>query len=243
MTSQSFVPPSYRYIIALSLPIILSNATVPLQGLIDVAIIGHLDSPDYLSSVGLATQLFSLLLVSFNFLQYSSSGLSAQAIGVGDTGKLKRVLYRALLIAVGIGVLLITMQSVWLRLGEWFFAPQGRVGELFADYFYIRIWGAPIELANYALLGWFAGQGKPGAVLRQQLLVSVSNVIFNLLFVVGLGYGVMGVALGTVLANLVGMAYVLLIVKQTLVKQGEEVFPVDWQGVLVGSLSFLVFCF
>lgn len=223
---------SYGSILALSLPIILANVTIPIQGLIDVAIIGHLDSPDFLSAVGLATQWFSLLFVSFNFLQYASSGLSAQAIGSENYVKLKMVLLRAIGIAVVIGVALIAVQWLALRLGWWFFAPVGTVKSYFADYFLVRIWSAPIELSNYALLGWFAGQGKPQIVFRQQLTISVCNVVFNVIFVVWLQMNVVGVALGTLLANVVGFVYVLALANQRLRELGLSLLPIDWQRLL-----------
>lgn len=231
-TSSHTAVISYRQIMALSLPIIFANVTIPIQGMIDVAIIGHLDSPAYLSAVGLATQWFALLLVSFNFLQYASSGLSAQATGNGDNGKLKRVLLRALLIAVVLGVGLIAVQWVTLRGGWWFFNPQGAVKTAFSDYFSVRIWGAPIELANYAFIGWFAGQGRPSAVFRQQLTISISNVVFNFLFVIGLGWGVVGVALGTLLANILGAVYAFMLVTKTLNRLGQPLLPIDWQRLL-----------
>lgn len=219
---------TYRQIAVLSLPVIFANITLPVQGLIDVAIIGHLDSADYLSAVGLAAQLFSLLLVSFNFLQYASSGLSAQALGENNIDRLQRVLLRALMLAVFIGVALIILQPLWWRLGAWFFAPDGQIKALFHDYYRIRIWGAPFELANYAFVGWFAGQSRPNALFRQQVFISVSNVLFNLLFVVGLGWNVAGVATGTLLANLLGAGYALYLASRILRERGKNPFAIDW---------------
>lgn len=221
-----------RRIFWLSLPIIISNATVPIQGLIDVAIIGHLDSPDYLSAVGLAGELFSLLFVSFNFLQYATSGLVAQATGAGNIEQLKRVLFRALIIAWGIGAMFIVLQSPMLQLGHWFFAPEGAIAEGFSVYFSVRIFGAPLELANYALLGWFVGQGQAQTILKQQLSISMSNVVFNSVFVLVLDYGVAGVAMGTLCANLIGFGYGVLRVRQTLIIQQQTMFPINWQDIL-----------
>lgn len=223
---------SYRHIFVLSLPAIAANVTLPLQGLIDVAIIGHLDSPEYLSAVGLAAQLFALLFVSFNFLQYATSGLCAQATGATDHVKLKRILWRALLIALGLSILLIASQWLWRMLGHWFFATQGNIQHLFDDYYHIRIWSAPWELANYVFIGWFAGQGKPSALFRQQLTISLSNLLLNALFVIGLGWGVTGVALGTLLANMLGTIYALQLVKRQLHIQGQSLLPKNWQRLL-----------
>lgn len=226
------VPLAYKRILVLSLPIIFANVTLPIQGLIDVAIIGHLDSPDYLSAIGLAAQWFALLFVSFNFLQYASSGLAAQAQGKKDSGKLKRVLLRALLIAAVIGALLVVLQWVWLQLGVMFFSPETPVRELFAQYYAVRIWGAPFELANYAFIGWFAGQGRAAAVFRQQLSISLSNIVFNVLFVVVLQWDVVGVALGTLLANFLGFIYAIYLAKTALQRQNEVFFSIDWQALL-----------
>lgn len=220
---------TYRQIALLSLPVIFANVTLPIQGLIDIAIIGHLDSSDYLSAVGLATQLFALLLVSFNFLQYASSGLSAQAIGADDTGKLQRVLLRALVLAVGIGVLLILLQVVWLRVGLWFFQPTDAIATLLHDYYRERIWGAPFELANYAFIGWFAGQSQPHALFRQQLLISLSNIVLNVYFVLVLDWHVVGVALGTLLANALGFVYAGRTAIRLLQQRGQAPFAIDWE--------------
>lgn len=219
---------TYRRIFALSLPVIFANITLPIQGLIDIAIIGHLDSPDYLSAVGLAAQLFALLFVSFNFLQYATSGLAAQAQGANNTPKLQRILWRALLLAVLIGALLILLQPLWLLLGNSFFAPQDRIRDLFNDYYHVRIFSAPFELANYAFIGWFAGQGRPSDLFRQQLMISVSNVMLNLLFVMILGWDVTGVALGTLLANVLGTAYALRLATRSM----GQLHLFDWQRLI-----------
>ncbi|MBS9778599.1 MAG: MATE family efflux transporter [Gammaproteobacteria bacterium] len=233
MTLQEKHNISYYQIFLLALPVVLSNATIPIQGLIDVAIVGHMSSPEYLSAIGLAGEFFSLLFVSFNFLQYSSSGLAAQAFGFGDNEKLQHVLYRALIVAFIIGLILIILQQLWFVIGVWFFSISGVVERAFLDYASIRIWAAPIVLSNYALLGWFVGQGYSSLVLRQQLLISISNVCFNLFFVTVLDYGVTGVALGTVLAHSLGLLYALSAVQNILFKKNLNIFGINYSRLFL----------
>ena len=196
-----------RRVLAIALPVVVSNATVPIQGAVDTAVIGNLGSDVYLAAVGLGAQVFSLLFGVFNFLQIGTSGLSAQALGATDHGRVLHTLARALLIALAIAALLILGREALAAGAMRLFEASAEAEGLARVYFDIRILGAPAELANYALLGWFAGQEMTRRLFQHQIVLAVANIGLNLLFVPGLGMDVDGVALGTALASYLGLGY------------------------------------
>ncbi|NMM42981.1 MATE family efflux transporter [Rhodospirillaceae bacterium KN72] len=192
---------------AIALPVVLSNAMVPLQGAIDTAIIGHLGAASYLAAVALGAAVLSLVFSVFNFLQMGVSGLTAQALGARDNGRVLNTLARAVLIALTIAALLVLAKQP-IRTGAIaLFDGSPEALELGGAYVDVRLWGAPVELLNYALMGWFAGQGLTRRLFEMQMLTSIVNIGLNVLFVVVLGWGVEGVALGTVLATATGVTY------------------------------------
>ncbi|MEM0989522.1 MAG: MATE family efflux transporter [Pseudomonadota bacterium] len=198
---------TYRRVAAIALPVVLSNATVPLQGAVDTAIIGNLGSAVFLAAVTLGAAAIQLILQVFNFLQFGAAALGAQAEGAGDHRRVINVLARSLIVAGGVGVTLIVLQwpITWALMSV--FEGSDRAEELAAVYIAIRIWTAPAELANFALMGWFAGQEQTRRLFEMQLVVSLSNIVLNLIFVLGLGMDVDGVALGTLIAAYLGLAY------------------------------------
>ena len=199
--------PGARRVLAIALPVVFSNVTVPLQGAIDTAVIGNLGSAAYLAAVGLGAVIFSLLFGVFNFLQIGSSGLSAQALGAGDGARVNETLARAVAVALSIAAVLIAAQGPLGDAGLWLFEGSDEVKRLAGVYFGIRIWGAPAELANYALLGWFSGQEMTRRLFWQQLFLSVVNIALNLLFVLGFGYDIDGVAAATVIAAYAALGF------------------------------------
>ncbi len=198
---------TYRRVAAIALPVVLSNATVPLQGAVDTAIIGNLGSEVYLAAVTLGAAAISLLLSLFNFLQFGASALGAQALGAADHRRVINVLARAMILALGIAAVLILMQFPLLWMTMAIFEGSAEAESLAGIYFAIRIWAAPAELANFALMGWFSGQEQTRRLFEMQLVVSISNIALNLFFVLGLGMDVDGVALGTVIASYLGLGY------------------------------------
>jgi MATE family multidrug resistance protein len=214
-----------RRVLALALPVVLSNMTAPLQGAIDTAVIGNLGSEVYLAAVGLGAQLFALLFGVFNFLQIGSSGLTAQAVGARDPGRAVEVLARALMVALGLAALLIAGSGPLGRAGLALFEGSAEAERLAGVYFGIRIWGAPAELGLYALFGWFAGQGLTRRLFELQLLAAGLNVALNLLFVLGFGMDVDGVALGTALASWAALGVGLRLA----LGRGRAMTPPGWR--------------
>ena len=216
---------TYSRVAVIALPVVLSNAMVPLQGAIDTAIIGNLGEARYLAAVALGATIIHLLFGIFNFLQMGVSGLTAQALGAEDHRRVMNTLARAGVIALAVAGLLILFKGP-LRAGALaLFEGSAGAEALAGAYVDIRIWGAPAELVNYALLGWFAGQGLTGRMFEMQVVTSTCNIALNLIFVLGFGWGVEGVALGTVLAAFTGLGVGLWRVRQ----QAAQIAPAEWR--------------
>ena len=194
-------------------PIVLSNATVPLLGAVDTAVIGQLGDAASLGAVGIGAVILATLYWAFGFLRMSTSGLAAQAQGAGDAGERSAVLIRALLVGVAAGLALVLAQ-VALFWAAFQVAPASeRVEGLAREYLAIRIWGAPATIALYALTGWLIGLERTRGVLVLQLWQNGLNIGLDLWFVLGLGWGVPGVALATLIAEWTGLALALWLVR------------------------------
>jgi MATE family multidrug resistance protein len=223
---------TYARVAAIALPVVLSNAMVPLQGAIDTAIIGNLGQASYLAAVALGAAIITLLFVVFNFLQMGVSGLTAQALGADDRRRVMNTLVRAAVIALVIAAVLI-LAKLPLRAGAMtLFAGSAEAKALGSAYVDIRIWGAPAELLNYAVMGWFAGQGMTRRLFEIQMVTSICNITLNLIFVLGFGWGVEGVALGTVLAVSCGLGLGLWRVRQRALRIAPPDWRFDWARIL-----------
>ncbi|MGP5314749.1 MATE family efflux transporter [Psychrobacter faecalis] len=222
---SSTLPPSamppidtrYARIIAIALPVLLANLAMPLQSVIDTAIVGNMNNTAKLAGMGLAIQLLSLILVSFNFLQYASSGLSAQALGqLANNSPSKQtqspllsILQRALLLAFMIGAVLLIAKPWLIDFGLQALSANPDSGRAAKTYLDVRFWGVIAELMNFAFIGWFAGQGKTRYMLYQQGFIAMLNIILTLFFVYVLQMGLVGVALGTTIAFWLGVVLAL----------------------------------
>jgi len=172
-------PITHARVALIALPVVLSNATVPLQGVIDTAIIGNLGDATILAAVTLGATFFSLLVNLFNFLQIGVSGLAAQALGAGDGRRVLDTLVRALIVAAAIALLLNLAGPLVARGGLALFEGSAEAEAMAASYIRIRLLGAPAELANYALIGWFTGQELTRRLFEMQLAISLTNVGLN----------------------------------------------------------------
>ena len=219
-------------VLMIAAPVVLSNATVPLQGFIDTAIIGNLGQVATLAAVGVGAEVLTFTFGIFNFLQIGVSGLSAQALGAGLRERVANTLLRGLLIALTIACALILLQSPLRWLGLSVFEASEEAEALAAVYIGIRIWGAPAELMNYALVGWFAGQEMTRRLFQHQVALSLANISFNFLLAVGFGWGIAGVALGTVIASYLGLAYGLWLARGRLAVLLPESWRPDLSRVL-----------
>lgn len=190
-------------------PIVLSNATVPLLGAVDTAVIGQLGEAASLGAVGIGAVILATLYWAFGFLRMSTSGLAAQAQGAGDAAERSAVLIRALIVG-GVAGLALVIAQVVLFAGAFALAPASpEVEGLARDYLAIRIWGAPATIALYALTGWLVGLERTRGVLVLQLWQNGLNIVLDLWFVLGLGWGVPGVAVATLIAEWTGLLLAL----------------------------------
>lgn len=186
-------------------PIVLSNATVPLLGAVDTAVIGQLGAAAPLGAVGIGAVVLATLYWAFGFLRMSTSGLVAQAKGAGDEAEKSAVLIRALIVGGVAGLALVLAQSL-LFAGAFRLAPASAEVEALAhQYLSIRIWGAPATIALYSLTGWLVGLERTRGVLALQLWQNGLNIGLDLWFVLGLGWGVPGVAAATLIAEWTGL--------------------------------------
>jgi multidrug resistance protein, MATE family len=196
-------PLTHRTVLSIAVPIMISNVSTPLLGVVNTAIMGRFPSPLYIGAVAAGALIVTFVFWGFGFLRMGTTGLTAQAFGAGDNDELAAGLGRALLIALAAGAGLILCQ--W-RIRELAFSLLGATPtaeKLARTYFNVRIWCAPATLANYALLGWFIGLGKARVALTLQLILNVTNILLDATLVLELGWGVSGVAAGTVLAEYV----------------------------------------
>lgn len=204
---------TYARVIAIALPVVISNATAPLQGAIDTAIIGNLGSEIYLAGVTLGASAITLILAIFNFLQFGCGALGAQALGAGDHRRVVNVLARGLIVAGAIGAVLVAAQVPIASGAMVIFEGSKEAEALATTYFSIRVWAAPAELGSFAILGWFSGQELTRRLFELQIVTSLTNIAFNLAFVLGLGMDVDGVALGTLLAAWIGFGWAMVRVR------------------------------
>jgi len=194
-------PLTHRAILAIALPVMISNISTPLIGVVDTGVVGQIPDPAYIGAVAVGSLIFSFVFWAFGFLRMGTTGLTAQALGACDDAEVTASLGRALIIALTVGSGLIALQ--W-PIREAAFALLGgseRVEILAGTYFEIRIWAAPATLANYALLGWFIGLGRTDIGLVLQLVLNLTNMALDALFVLGFGWDVRGVASGTLIAE------------------------------------------
>lgn len=205
---------THRRVLAVSVPIILSNATIPLAGIADTAVIGQVDDPALLGGVALAATIFSMLFWAFGFLRMGTTGLTAQAAGAGDLPEMKAHLYRGLLIAGAAGLALILFHVPIARLAFGLIDGSAATETAAASYFGIRMLSAPAALAGYALVGWFIGIERAGTAFFLQVFMNLLNIVLNIAFVLGLGLGIEGVALATVVAEYAALVAGLIAARQ-----------------------------
>lgn len=201
-----------RKILQIALPAIVTNITVPLLGLVDTAIVGHMGDAAYIGAIAVGSMMFNLIYWVFGFLRMGTSGMTAQAFGRKDREGVRRLLNQSaglsLLMAVGI----VLLQVPLLELLLWLIEPTADVRPLTVTYFHIVVWGAPAVLGLYGLTGWFIGMQNTRIPMVVSILQNVVNVLVSILLVYGLEMKVEGVAMGTVIAQYAGFFIALAFV-------------------------------
>ncbi|PWK56271.1 MATE family efflux transporter [Roseicyclus mahoneyensis] len=196
---------SHARVLKIALPVVISNATIPLLGVVDTAVVGQLGDPAPIGAVGLGAVILTSMYWAFGFLRMGTVGLAAQAIGAGDRAEVAALLTRVLLIGGGAGLILIALRAPIFGLAMWLSPASEEVESLVRAYLQVRIWSAPAAIAIYGITGWLIAQERTAAVLVLQLWQNGLNIALSIWFVIGLDMGVEGVALGTFLAEWSGL--------------------------------------
>ncbi len=204
-----------KRILGLALPNIITNITVPLLGMVDMAIVGHLSST-HIGAITIGTSIFNLIYWNFGFLRMGTSGFTAQAYGAGRWDEAVKTLVRALAIALGIAGALLALQWPISLLVPVIFSGSSEVMRLALIYFFIRIWAAPATLGLYAIKGWFIGMQDSKTPMWIAIFLNCVNIVASLIFVMVLKWDIAGVALGTVLANYSGLALGIVMLRRRL---------------------------
>lgn len=198
-----------RQILQIALPSIVSNITVPLLGLVDVAIVGHMGSAAFIGAVAVGSMIFNLVYWLFGFLRMGTSGMTSQALGRRDLTEVVSLLARSLSMALGLALLFIVLQSPMKWAAFALIGPTADVAPNASAYFDIVIWGAPASLALFSLMGWFIGMQNTRFPMFISIMQNVVNILASLTLVYGFGMKIEGVALGTVIAQYIGFIVAL----------------------------------
>ncbi len=223
-------PLAYRRVIGLAWPFILANAAVPLLGLVDTAVIGNLGSAQDLGAIAFGALIFSFVYWGFGFLRMGTTGFVAQAAGASDFLEVRAVLGRSLLLAVGLGCLLIVLQLPVRWLAFSFLSGSNDVEQMAALYFSIRIWGAPATLMGFVGTGFLVGIGRSKTLLGLQLFLNGLNILLDILLAGVLGLGAAGIALGTVISEWCAVLLGAVLLHRVLLEMcpaGESFWPLE----------------
>lgn len=205
-----------REILGLALPCIVSNITVPLLGLVDLSIVGHIGSATYIAAISVGTMVFNVVYWLMGFLRMGTSGMTAQAHGRHDGAGMRRLLRRALLLSLAIGLAFVVFQVPLLRLAFWVIDPSETVRPFVSTYFGIVVWGAPAMLGIYGLTGWSVGAQTTRIPMWVAIFQNVVNIVASLFFVFVLRWGLAGVAAGTLMAQWGGFLLAAFLVARRL---------------------------
>ena len=201
-----------KSILKRAIPNIISNITIPLLGLVDMILMGHLDSAIYIGAIALGGTIFSVLYSFFSFLRAGTTGFTAQSLGNNDNTETIYSLYRSVCIGIPIIILILSLQIPIAKISSLLLDGSNEVKELAITYFYVRIWAAPANILLYCLNGWFVGMQNTKIPMFIAILINVMNIIFSFILVIIFEQNVKGVALGTVIAQYSGLTLAIIII-------------------------------
>jgi len=193
---------SHRDYLVLAIPLIISGISTPILGAVDTAVIGRIPDPASIGGVAVGAVIFNTMYWLLGFLRVSTSGFTAQAEGANNQSEMVLSLLRPMILAILFGLVFIILQGPILTFTLPLIGGSEAVSFFAATYFSIRIWGAPFILLSYVIIGWLVGMGKVRLALVTQIWMNVLNIILDLVFVLGLGMGVKGVAYATLIAEI-----------------------------------------
>ncbi len=194
---------SHTTVLRIAVPMTLAYLTTPLLGLVDTAVVGRFGDPALIGGLAVGAIIIDLILTTFNFLRGGTTGLTSQAYGAGDEKEKQAILFRALMIAAISGIVMIITSPLLLMAGLWFMAAGESVENATRTYFLIRMLSTPFALANYVILGWLLGLGRPGVTLALQALLNGINIVLSVILGLWLGWGITGIALATIVGEVV----------------------------------------
>lgn len=206
----------------LAWPIVLANASVPLLGLVDTAVIGNTGSVAALGAVALGALVFSFVYWTFGFLRMGTTGFVAQANGSGDTAEVRAIVGRTLVLALGIGSLILLLRGPIADVSLRLLSGTEAVESLTSSYIRLRIWGAPAALGTFAILGVFVGAGRTKLLLATQLTLNGVNIVLDIVLAGGFNMGVRGIAIGTAAAEWITFALALALLLPLLRSEHED---------------------
>ena len=211
-------PLAYSRVVGLAWPFILANSAVPLLGLVDTAVIGNLGSAQDLGAIAFGALIFSFVYWGFGFLRMGTTGFVAQAAGAADYLEVRAVLGRSLLLAAGLGCLLVVLQLPvqWLTVTA--LSGSADVEQMAALYFSIRIWGAPATLIGFVGTGFLVGMGRSKTLLVLQLFLNGLNIVLDILLAGVMGLGAAGIALGTVISEWCAVLFGAVLLRKVLLE-------------------------
>lgn len=196
----------------MAIPSILANITIPLVGLVDTAIVGHISDASVIGGIAIGTMIFDLLYWNFGFLRVSTSGMTAQALGRGDYKECAKLISQSMVIAWGGAVLIWLLQWLFVRMVIGLVPGSAEAEDFAIRYFYVRVWAAPATLSLMALKGWFIGLQDTIAPMITDIVVNVMNMICSYYLAVCTQVGPIGVAWGTIIAQYTGLVVALVLV-------------------------------
>ncbi len=199
-------PITHKRVLKIAVPIVLSNATVPILGAVDTGVVGQMGAAAPIGAVGMGAVILSAIYWIFGFLRMGTTGLAAQARGAGESAEMRALLVRGLMLGGAAGLVFILAQVAIFSGAFWLSPASPEVETLARSYLEIRIWGAPATIALYAITGWLIAVERTRGVFLLQIWMNGLNIVLDLWFVLGLGWGVEGVAIATLIAEWTGLA-------------------------------------
>jgi len=204
---------THRGVLAIAVPMTIAYLTTPLVGVVGLGVVGQLGDPALVGGVSIGALIFDIAFATFNFLRSGTTGLAAQAFGAGDREEIGAIFWRALLLALAIGLTVLVLEGPILAIALDLIGGSAAVQAATRDYWHIRVLAAPLALANYAILGWLIGLGRAGYGLALQLVLNGLNIVTSVVLVELLHFGVAGVGWASVTAEsvaaLVGLGVVI----------------------------------
>lgn len=194
-----------RRILRLAIPNIISNITIPLLGMVDMAIAGHYGGASAIGAITIGTTIFNMIYWTCGFLRMGTSGITAQAYGARDLKECTAILVRSALVALALSSLLVIFQRPIGNISLGMMNGSETAQKMAADYFFARIWAAPASISLFAIHGWFIGMQNSKTPMTVSIISNIVNVVFSALFVFKLDMGIAGVAWGTVVAQYTGL--------------------------------------